>query len=209
MIAALGSDSYRLLLTGLRLPPRLAEGRMRFRCEGSPGRSSTAGSQRSRSSGNILTTRRCTGSASSSSARATPPSSPRADGKRFLTDAKALQTLLGEHQDTVVAEQLLRSAAARVDSGTAFVAGGLAERRRIRRAKVKKQLPAAWKRLRKSGRRLQYRRRIRVTRAGRTALPSQRTADRLVVRALGGLSSEEDSRLDRIRLCGDGVGSVL
>ena len=73
-------------------------------------------------------------------------------GIRFLADAKALQGLLGEHQDAVVAEQRLRAATV-ADSPTeaAFVAGRLAERQRARRTRVTERLPAAWKRLRASG----------------------------------------------------------
>jgi CHAD domain-containing protein len=76
-------------------------------------------------------------------------------GRRFLADARTLQNLLGEHQDAVVAEQRLRSSAV-VDLRTAaaFVAGRLAERQRVRRTRVTERLPAAWKRLRKSGARL-------------------------------------------------------
>ena len=75
--------------------------------------------------------------------------------RRFLADAKALQDLLGKHQDAVVAEKHLRAAVIS-DSATAaaFVAGRVAERQRKRRALVREQLPAAWKRLRKSGARL-------------------------------------------------------
>jgi CHAD domain-containing protein len=71
--------------------------------------------------------------------------------ERFLEHAKTLQTLLGEHQDAVVAERRLRELAV-VDSPTAaaFVAGRLAERQRARRQRVRKRLPTAWKRLRKS-----------------------------------------------------------
>lgn len=76
-------------------------------------------------------------------------------GRRFLGDAKTLQTLLGEHQDAAVAEVRLRATTV-FDAATAaaFVAGRLAERQRIRRERVLEQLPAAWKRLRKSARRL-------------------------------------------------------
>jgi len=70
-------------------------------------------------------------------------------GDRFLTRAKALQTLLGEHQDAVVAERHLRDLAG--DPSAAFVAGRIAERQRTRRKRVRKRLPKAWKRLRKSG----------------------------------------------------------
>jgi CHAD domain-containing protein len=72
--------------------------------------------------------------------------------RRFLADAKTLQTLLGEHQDAVVAEQRLRDAAvADETTAAAFVAGRLAGRQRARRALVTERLPAAWKRLRRSG----------------------------------------------------------
>jgi CHAD domain-containing protein len=72
-------------------------------------------------------------------------------GRRFLADARALQTLLGEHQDAAIAEVRLRATTV-VDAATsaAFVAGRLAERQRLRRERVLEQLPAAWKRLRKS-----------------------------------------------------------
>jgi CHAD domain-containing protein len=75
--------------------------------------------------------------------------------KRFLADARILQELLGEHQDAVVAEQHLRRATVEdVRTAAAFAAGRIAERQRARRARVHERLPAAWKRLRKSGSRL-------------------------------------------------------
>ncbi len=76
-------------------------------------------------------------------------------GRRFLADARSLQTLLGEHQDAAIAEVRLRATTV-VDAATsaAFVAGRLAERQRLRRERVLEQMPAAWKRLRKSARRL-------------------------------------------------------
>lgn len=76
-------------------------------------------------------------------------------GARFLAAARALQDLLGEHQDAAVAEQHLRGAAV-VDARTAvaFAAGRFAERQRLRRERVTERLPAAWRRLRKSGNRL-------------------------------------------------------
>jgi CHAD domain-containing protein len=70
-----------------------------------------------------------------------------AKGSRFLSRAKALQDLLGEHQDAVVAEQRLRDLAVSDDStAAAFVAGRLAERQRKRRERVVKRLPKALKR---------------------------------------------------------------
>lgn len=70
-------------------------------------------------------------------------------GRRFLERAKELQTLLGEHQDAVVAESRLRSSTV-VDARTAaaFVAGRVAERQVTKRTLLRKQIPAAWKRLR-------------------------------------------------------------
>ena len=81
---------------------------------------------------------------------------PKGDSrKRFLADARVLQDLLGEHQDAVVAEQRLRSASIEdVRTAAAFAAGRIAERQRRRRERVQERLPAAWKRLRKSGSRL-------------------------------------------------------
>jgi CHAD domain-containing protein len=76
-------------------------------------------------------------------------------GRRFLADAKALQALLGEYQDAVVAEQRLRALS--VDdacTAAAFVAGRIVERQNARRAQLAEKLPFAWKRLRKSGTRL-------------------------------------------------------
>jgi CHAD domain-containing protein len=76
-------------------------------------------------------------------------------GRRFVEDAKALQALLGEYQDAAVAEQRLRELAVG-DARTAasFVAGRIVERQQARRARLAKRLPAAWKRLRRSGSRL-------------------------------------------------------
>jgi CHAD domain-containing protein len=75
--------------------------------------------------------------------------------RRFLADAKILQDLLGEHQDAVVVEQYLRAATVSDEANAAaFVAGRIAERQRARRALVRERLPAAWRRLRKSGARL-------------------------------------------------------
>ena len=80
-----------------------------------------------------------------------------AQRKRFLDDAKALQDLLGEHQDALVAEKRLRETTVVDDStAVAFVAGRIAERQRTRRAAVRERLPGAWRRLRKSGRRIDH-----------------------------------------------------
>jgi CHAD domain-containing protein len=76
-------------------------------------------------------------------------------GRRFLADAKALQSLLGDHQDAVITEQRLRAVAVDdAQTATAFVAGRIVERERARRERAAELLPAAWKRLRRSGARL-------------------------------------------------------
>jgi len=71
--------------------------------------------------------------------------------KRVLADAHVLQNLVGEHHESVVAEQRLRGAAVMdVRTAAAFAAGRLAERQRRRREQVHERLPAAWNRLRES-----------------------------------------------------------
>lgn len=69
---------------------------------------------------------------------------------RVVRAATALQDLLGEHQDAVVAEERIRSVAERIDDArVSFAAGRLAERQHARREAIQAQLPAAWRRLRK------------------------------------------------------------
>lgn len=74
-------------------------------------------------------------------------------GGSFVKRAKELQEALGEHQDAVVAEASVRELLARVrgTGRTAFAAGRLVERQRIRREHARRAWPAAWKRLRKAG----------------------------------------------------------
>lgn len=74
-------------------------------------------------------------------------------GGSFVKRAKELQEALGEHQDAVVAEASVREllARARGTGRTAFAAGRLVERQRIRREHARRAWPAAWKRLRKAG----------------------------------------------------------
>jgi CHAD domain-containing protein len=72
--------------------------------------------------------------------------------RRFLAAARDLQDLLGEHQDAVAAEQHLRAlGVSDTTTAIAFVAGRLAERQQARRETARRRLPAAWKRLRRSG----------------------------------------------------------
>jgi CHAD domain-containing protein len=158
LVDALDADAYRFVLTRLRFPPRLAAGieavpleriaRKEFR------RLARQVEQLGRhpAEGQIHGLR----IALKRARYATELSAPEgAAARRFLADARVLQDLLGEHQDAVVAEQLLR--AATVDderTAAAFAAGRIAERQRDRRLRVRERLPAAWKRLRKSGARL-------------------------------------------------------
>jgi CHAD domain-containing protein len=74
-------------------------------------------------------------------------------GGSFVKRAKELQEAFGEHQDAVVAETRVREllARARGTGRTAFAAGRLVERQRLRREHVRRSWPAAWKRLRKAG----------------------------------------------------------
>jgi CHAD domain-containing protein len=75
--------------------------------------------------------------------------------ERVIEAAKTLQDLLGDHQDTVVAERLLADLAGRdADASLVFVAGRLAERQKLRRERLAAQLPAAWKQLRRVARKL-------------------------------------------------------
>jgi CHAD domain-containing protein len=73
---------------------------------------------------------------------------------RFVTRARALQDLVGAHQDAVVASARLRelSAGTRGDR-VAFAAGRLVEREEIRRREARSAVPKAWLKLQKAGRR--------------------------------------------------------
>jgi CHAD domain-containing protein len=65
--------------------------------------------------------------------------------QRLAKRAEALQKILGEHQDAVVAEQRLQGLATDATPAAAFVAGRLAERQRDRRTAARAALPAAAK----------------------------------------------------------------
>jgi CHAD domain-containing protein len=79
-----------------------------------------------------------------------------ADGKkaaRFLERAKRFQDVAGEHQDAVVAERRLRALASQAKAPTsAYVAGRLAEQERKRRYAARTDLPKAWRKLERAGR---------------------------------------------------------
>ncbi len=67
---------------------------------------------------------------------------------RAVEAAKVVQDVIGEHQDSVVAEERVREIAARLGTPeVAFGAGVLVERERRRRAEARAAVPAAWKSL--------------------------------------------------------------
>jgi CHAD domain-containing protein len=72
---------------------------------------------------------------------------------RFVSRAKDVQDVLGEHQDAAVAEDRIRELVAQVrgTGRTALAAGRLIERQRARRAAARAEWPKAWKRLRSVG----------------------------------------------------------
>lgn len=73
--------------------------------------------------------------------------------KAFAEAAAALQDVLGEHQDAVVAEQWLRDASSGASPRTSFVAGELAALERGASLRLRKAWPAAWKALARKRRR--------------------------------------------------------
>ena len=66
--------------------------------------------------------------------------------KRMSKRGAAVQKVLGEHQDAVVAEERLESLAAEASPAAAFVAGRLAERQRTRREAARAELPGVARR---------------------------------------------------------------
>jgi len=158
LLTVLDGDRYRRLIARLRLPPRLAPevGRVRL------GRAARKEFGKLARSVDELGKRPTDGAIHrlriqlKRARYAAELASPRgAAARRFVEDAKSLQDLLGEYQDAAVAEDHLRTSTV-FDGPTAaaFVAGRIAERQASRRKRVRKELPAAWKRLRASGKRL-------------------------------------------------------
>ena len=69
----------------------------------------------------------------------------------FIEKAKAFQDVVGVHQDAVVAEENLCVLAH--GDGAAFAAGRLVERERERKRLARLELPSAWSRLHRAGKR--------------------------------------------------------
>jgi CHAD domain-containing protein len=158
LLEALDGRDYRLLLARLRVPPRLADGVEAVPVESLAQREFRRLAKlvdRLGKRPDELAMHRLR-IALKRARYAAELAAPRGGGrKRFLADARVLQELLGEHQDAVVAERRLRGATVEdVRTAAAFAAGRIAERQRARRERVQERLPAAWKRLRKSGARL-------------------------------------------------------
>jgi CHAD domain-containing protein len=158
LVDALDGSDYQLLLARLRFPPRLAEGVDEVPIESLAKKEFRRLARRVERLGKhpdekaVHRLRIALKRARYAAELAAPKGIAR---KRFLADARVLQDLLGEHQDGIVAEQHLRTASIDdVRTAAAFAAGRLAERQRRRRERVQERMPAAWKRLRKSGSRL-------------------------------------------------------
>ena len=66
------------------------------------------------------------------------------DAERLAATLRRVQDVLGDHQDTVVAEGWLRELAAEEPS-VAFLAGRLVEQERARRGAMRAAWPKAWK----------------------------------------------------------------
>jgi CHAD domain-containing protein len=69
-----------------------------------------------------------------------------------VTETRHVQDLLGDHQDAHVAEDRIRTLlATALSADTHLAAGRLIERERMRRRKIRRELPEAWERLEKAG----------------------------------------------------------
>jgi CHAD domain-containing protein len=75
------------------------------------------------------------------------------DGEKFVKAAKQLQDVLGEHQDAVVARERI-SEWAGDDPARVAAAEPVLELQRERRKKARSEWPAAWKSLRRRGRKV-------------------------------------------------------
>jgi CHAD domain-containing protein len=159
LLRALDAPAYRLLPERLRVPPRLADGIQKVPLERIARKElrrllETVAALGAKPDDGAIHSLRIRLKRVRYAAELASVEQRKAQ-RRFLAAAKTLQELLGEHQDAAVAEAKLREATV-VDTGTAaaFVAGRLAERSVNRRAAVRAQLPAAWRRLRKRAKKL-------------------------------------------------------
>jgi CHAD domain-containing protein len=152
LLAGLASDEYRTLVDGLDAPPQLAEEIESIPLDDIATHEfrrllKAIGKLDDHPADVALHALRITVKRARYAAELAGPGD--AARNRFLEEARKLQKLLGDHQDAAVAEAQLRAAAATGEPGAAFASGLLAERQHARRARVTKQLPDAWRRLRK------------------------------------------------------------
>lgn len=72
---------------------------------------------------------------------------------RFVTATKALQDVIGLHQDAAVAEETVRALLGTVAGADGLIAAGrIVERQRARKAAARRDWPAAWRAVDRSGR---------------------------------------------------------
>jgi CHAD domain-containing protein len=72
---------------------------------------------------------------------------------KFLGSIKALQDILGDHQDAAVAEGRIREFLAEVEgTRAAFALGRLAERQSFKKLARRKEFPGAWRAVERAGR---------------------------------------------------------
>jgi CHAD domain-containing protein len=149
LLAALDSERYRTLLEELDRPPELKDGDLR-----------TAAAREHRRVAKSVD--RLDGSEPSDEElhkvrirvkRARYAAEACGVSKRYVKRAKALQDILGEHQDAVVAEARIRDLVGRLHGTgrTALAAGRLIERQRSRRLEERQAWKKAWKRLERAG----------------------------------------------------------
>ena len=149
LLAALDSQRYRTLVEELGQPPSLENGDLR----------TAASSEHQRLAKSVV---RLDGAEPSDDElhkvrirvkRARYAAEAAGVHKRYIKRAKALQDILGEHQDAVVAEARIRElvSSLRGTGRTALAAGRLIERERNRRLEERRVWKKAWRRLERAG----------------------------------------------------------
>ena len=149
LLAALDSPRYRALLEELEEPPALREGeRLETAAEADYDRLRKAVQRL----GKDPTDEELHG-VRIKAKRARYAAEALGGESKFVSRAKDVQDVLGEHQDAAVAEERIRELVAQVrgTGRTALAAGRLIERQRSRRAAAREAWPQAWKRLRRAG----------------------------------------------------------
>jgi CHAD domain-containing protein len=149
LLAALDSERYRTLLDELGRPPALRDGeRLESAAAAEYGRLRKAAEKLGKDSADDELHR-----VRIRAKRARYAAEALGSEKRFVSRAKRLQDVLGEHQDAAVAEGRIRELLAEVrgTGRTAFVAGRLIERQHQRRSAARADWPEAWERLRRAG----------------------------------------------------------